>query len=127
MRKLLLLFTELVALLTINFAMVSGASAVDIFPTCPSSGGPNICKDVKSSPAQDPVIVAIKAVMEIIAFIAGAAAVILIIVSAIRFITSGGDSNAVSAAKGTLVNALIGIAIVVLAQAIVVFVLDNIK
>jgi uncharacterized ferredoxin-like protein len=61
-----------------------------------------------------------------IALIAGAAAIILLIVGAIRFITSGGDSNAVSSAKGTIVNALIGLAIIVFSASIITFVVDRI-
>ncbi len=107
--------------------------AVDIFPTCNSSNPASnsvVCKDINTFNGQahktNPIITLIKAIMEIVSFIAGAAAIILIVVSALRFITSGGDPNSVSGAKSTLFNALIGLAVTLLAQIIIVFVLDNI-
>ncbi len=61
----------------------------------------------------------VKVVVQIISYVAGAVAVIMIIVSGFNYITSGGDSNKVAAAKNTLIYAVIGIAIAVLAQVIV--------
>jgi hypothetical protein len=62
----------------------------------------------------------------IIALIAGAAAVILVVVGAIRLITSGGDAQSVKNARGTIINALVGLAIIVLAASIISFVLGKI-
>jgi hypothetical protein len=64
-------------------------------------------------------------VVTILSIIAGAAAIIMIVISALRFITSGGDSNKVSSAKSALIYAIIGIAVAALAQIIVHFVLYN--
>jgi len=61
----------------------------------------------------------VKVVVQIISFIAGAVAVIMIIISGFNYITSGGDSNKVAAAKNTLIYAVIGIAVAVLAQVII--------
>ena len=63
-------------------------------------------------------------IVQIISIVAGILAVIMIIVAGIRFVTSGGDSNAVSSAKTSLVYALIGIAVAALAQVFVHFVLS---
>ncbi len=68
---------------------------------------------------------ALSAAVDILSIIAGAAAVIMIVVSGMRYITSGGDSNKVSSAKNALVYALIGVAIAALAQLFVHFVLYN--
>lgn len=65
----------------------------------------------------------LKGVVSIISYIAGIIAVIMVIISGIRFVTSGGDSNAVSSAKTALVYALIGIAVAILAQVLVHFVI----
>jgi hypothetical protein len=65
-------------------------------------------------------------IVNIISFIAGIAAVILIVVAGVKFITSGGDSNGVASARNTLVYALIGLAVVALAQVIVHFVLQGV-
>jgi hypothetical protein len=62
-------------------------------------------------------------IVTILSIVAGGIAVIMIVVSALRFITSGGDSNKVSSAKSALIYALIGVAIAALAQFLVHFVL----
>ncbi|GAC1500702.1 MAG: hypothetical protein NVS1B10_04480 [Candidatus Saccharimonadales bacterium] len=61
----------------------------------------------------------------IISYFAGVVAVVLILISGLRYITSGGDSAKVSSAKNTLVNTLIGIAVVILAREIIFFALGN--
>lgn len=55
----------------------------------------------------------------------GVIAVIMIIVGGLRYITSGGDSGKVSAAKTTIIYALVGLVVVALAQLIVRFVLNQ--
>lgn len=55
--------------------------------------------------------------------VAGAIAVIIIIVGGIRYITSTGDSARIKAAKDTILYAVIGLVVVILARAIVAYVL----
>jgi hypothetical protein len=61
----------------------------------------------------------IRTAINIVSYIIGIAAVIMIIISAIKFTTSGGDSNSVSSAKSTLIWAIVGLVVAVLAQVIV--------
>ena len=49
----------------------------------------------------------------------------MIIYGGFRYITSGGDSGKVTGAKNTIIYAVIGLVIVVLAQVIVKFILDK--
>jgi hypothetical protein len=65
-------------------------------------------------------------VINIFSLVVGVVAVIMIIVGGFRYITSGGDSNNVSAAKNTILYAIIGLVIVALAQFIVRFVLERV-
>lgn len=65
---------------------------------------------------------AVSAAVEILSIVAGIIAVIMLIISGFRYITSGGESGRVAAAKNTLIYALVGIAIVALAQFLVHFV-----
>lgn len=67
----------------------------------------------------------IKAVLYILSALAGIAAVIMIIVSGLRYITSGGDAQAVSGAKRSLIYAIVGLVVVAVAQILVKFVLSN--
>jgi hypothetical protein len=63
----------------------------------------------------------IKSVVTLLSTLIGVAAVIMIIFAGFRYITSGGDSNRVSSAKSTIIYAVIGLVIAVLAQVIVNF------
>ena len=65
----------------------------------------------------------LKAIVNILSAIVGVAAVIMIIVGGFRYITSGGDANAVSGAKKTVIYAVVGLVLVAMAQFIVHFVI----
>jgi hypothetical protein len=67
----------------------------------------------------------INAVVSIISIIAGIVAVIMIILAGFKYITSAGDTGKVSSAKTSLIYALVGVAIVALAQFLVHFVITN--
>lgn len=64
-------------------------------------------------------------IVNIFSAIVGVIAVIMIIVGGLRYITSGGDSSRVGAAKTTILYALVGLVVVALAQLIVHFVLNQ--
>ena len=65
-----------------------------------------------------------KTVANVLLFIIGAVAVIMLIIGGIRYTVSQGDSSAVQSAKNTILYAIIGIVVAVLAFAIVNFVID---
>lgn len=67
----------------------------------------------------------IKTVINVFSVIVGAVSVVMIIFGGFRYITSGGDSNGVSAAKNTILYAIVGLVIVAFAQIIVQFVLQR--
>lgn len=64
-------------------------------------------------------------VTNILLFLIGAIAVIMLVIGGIRYTTSNGDSNQVTAAKNTIMYAIIGIIVAILAFAIVNFVISN--
>jgi hypothetical protein len=73
-------------------------------------------------------------ITNIIAYVAGAAAIIVIIVGAIRFITSGSDTSVGSRidddvlnAKRSISYALIGLAIVVLAKTLITYFIKRVS
>lgn len=68
----------------------------------------------------------ITSITNILLFVVGALAVIMIIIGGFRYATSGGDSKAVSAAKNTILYAIVGLVIAFLAFAAVNFVLSAI-
>lgn len=58
-------------------------------------------------------------------FFAGIAAVIIIIVGGLRFVTSEGDSNSTNRAKHTVIYASIGLVVVASSYALINFILDQ--
>ena len=61
----------------------------------------------------------------LIAYIAGIGAMIVMVVGGLMYILSSGDAQKISAAKNTVLYALIGLVIVVAAQGIIIFVLNR--
>ena len=66
----------------------------------------------------------IKTIVNVILYILGAVAVLMIVLGGIRYTTSGGDSTGVTNAKNTIIYAVVGLVIAIMAFAIVNFVLD---
>lgn len=64
-------------------------------------------------------------IVNILLFIIGAIAVIMLVYGGIRYVLSGGDASAVTAAKNTILYAIVGIIVAVLAYAIVQFVVNS--
>jgi hypothetical protein len=57
----------------------------------------------------------------IVAYVAGLAAIIVIIYSGIKYITSNGDSNKIANARSTLTSALIGLLVIALSASLLAF------
>lgn len=68
----------------------------------------------------------VRVAVNILSILVGVAAVIMIIIGGLKYITSNGDSNAISSAKNTIIYAIVGLVIVATAQFIVQFVLNKI-
>lgn len=81
----------------------------------PDSGAPKTLGDT------------IKTIINILSAAVGVIAVIMIIVGGLRFVTSGGNAEAVKSARSTLLYAVIGLVVVALAQVIVHYVLFQTK
>lgn len=84
---------------------------------------------VCSAPTSDPLTgtngVIVKAT-NIIALAAGVAAVIIMILAGFAYITSSGDSSKTARARDTIIFAAVGIAVVALSRAIVMFIVSRI-
>lgn len=64
-------------------------------------------------------------IVNVLLYIIGAISVIMLIYGGIRYTISGGDTAAVTAAKNTILYAIVGVIVAVLAYAIVNFVLGS--
>lgn len=67
----------------------------------------------------------VKNIVNALLYILGAVAVLMIVIGGIKYTTSNGDSSAVSGAKNTILYAVIGLVVAMLAYAIVNFVISN--
>lgn len=67
----------------------------------------------------------ISTIINIVSIVVGLVAVIMIIIGGFKYITSNGDSGAVSSAKNTILYAIVGLVVVALAQIIVRFVVGR--
>ena len=67
----------------------------------------------------------INKIANIFALVTGVAAVILIIIGGFEYVRSGGDSSKISKAKNTILFAIIGLVIVVLARSIVALMINK--
>ncbi len=115
-----------------TFAVVLGVAA--FVPGTALAAGPldpaigAVCEGVNKSGSNcqegsDDLTQVMRTVLTIMSIVAGTLAVIMIVFSGMRYVTSGGDSNGVAAAKRTLIYAIVGLVVVALAQFIVQFVL----
>jgi hypothetical protein len=69
----------------------------------------------------------LKGVLNLLTVIAGIIAVIMVVISGMKYTTSGGDPQAVSSAKRTLIYALVGVVVVAMSQFMVHFILAKTK
>ena len=66
-----------------------------------------------------------KTISNVMLFLIGAISVIMLIIGGLRYVVSGGDSTAVQNAKNTILYAIVGIIVALLAYAVVNFVITS--
>lgn len=107
-------------------AMVSAAGSPQQ-SACEAVGGTFSGGKCSSSPSNGVDVNKIIGVaLNLLSVVAGIAAVIMIIISGLRYITSGGDPQGVSGAKNTLIYAIVGLVIVAMSQFIVLFIVNKV-
>ena len=110
----------------------AAALAADLAPSCddPAIKKSSTCQDLNENQTPEdnelygPNGVLTKAAA-IIAWIGGVAAVIMIILGGFTFITGSSDPNTLSAAKKTVLYAVVGLIVMVLPSVIIRFVLSK--
>ena len=119
MKRIGLIIGILFGITVVGVAVSPVASAVYIYQACKPGDTSVVCQAKNETGAEDLV----KNIINILLTVASVVAVIMIIVGGIRYATSNGDSTQVSAAKNTIMYAVIGLVIAIFAYAIVNFVL----
>jgi hypothetical protein len=121
-RTLLLSALAVTGLLVAPVAVTAGTAAA----VCNKDSTPKQCiedgSNIKTGGGSATLSEQIKAVVNVLLFILGAIAVIMIVVGGVRYTISNGESGAITGAKNTILYAVIGLIVAMLAYAIVNFV-----
>ncbi len=101
------------------FAVPTASAAINVFNPDACKGNTTVCPDKKGN---GDIFVTIKNIINVLLYLAGAIAVIVIVVGGLTYATSGGDQGKVKQAKDTILYAVIGLIVATIAYAIVNFV-----
>ncbi len=103
---------------------VTYAAAIDAQQqVCEGSGGKWAGGTCTGNSKQDNLTPIITTIVNVLIFIVATLAVIMIIVGALRYVTSAGNATSVKSAKDTILYSVVGLVIAILAYAIVNFVI----
>lgn len=89
----------------------------------------SLCQGRPANPSNNPLTGPtglIRGIANIVAIGAGIAAVIIIIVAGLKYVTSGGDAAKAKSAKETIVSAVIGLIVIAVAAELVGFVISRV-
>lgn len=117
MKKLIGVLVAVVAMVGIVGVMPSVVSADAVGSAMDglnAAGGNNDNRTLQGS---------FQSIVNMLLFLIGAVAVIMIIIGGFKYVTANGDSSAITSAKNTILYSVIGIVVAIMAYAIVNFVL----
>jgi len=124
---LLALVASVLLLTPVHRALAATGNNVDDVCTVQGASTSTFCQS--KSKGDNPIAGpngAINRAVTIFSIIAGVAAIIIIVIGALQYVLSGGESSNVDKAKNTILYALVGLVIIVIAQAIIRFVLSKV-
>ncbi len=119
MNRLKSIIAAAMVVTSLSFLPATTAFAADANPSKDISSGVSAIGGGDAN--QGDLNTAIKAVVNVLLYLLGAIAVIMIIIGGIRYATSNGDSAQLQSAKNTILYAVIGVVIALIAYAIVNF------
>jgi hypothetical protein len=117
----------LAAIVTVSVVAISlGAPAIalDPFPPCTAGATSSVCT-AQNDKLFGPNSIWTR-ILDTFTFVIGSISVLVIIIGGIRYVTSGGDQAGITSAKNTILYAVIGVIIAMMAYGIVHFVVSNI-
>lgn len=133
-RLLTLLMFTLSTMLFTPALTLSVSAQTDVFnKICSETPSAEVCQEkerTKSDTASNNSIFGpngiLTRVARILALAVGIASVIMVIIGGLKFVASTGDSAKAKSARDTIIYALVGLFVAILAQSIIVFVLQKI-
>lgn len=125
MQKISKLITRGLVVMALVFSAVTLLNPAQVYAGSPRDAvSEGVVGAGGGSPNQGAIEKGIKNIVNVLLYILGAIAVIMIVIGGIKYTTSNGDSAAVTSAKNTILYAVIGLIVAILAFAIVNFVLS---
>lgn len=120
---------RILSMAVVAATMVGGLAAVPALPVeagctgvnCVSTGADQVNTGGGSASSLDQ---GLQTVVNILLFLIGAVAVIMIVIGGIKFTTSNGNAEQTKSAKNTILYAIIGLVVAILAYAAVDFVIE---
>jgi uncharacterized membrane protein YjgN (DUF898 family) len=127
MKQVTTMLKTIVTSLAVVAAVALPAGAVSPQQTlCQGSGGTWTGTKCETDASQPQVVTTFRTISNLLLFILGAIAVVMVIVGGIRYATSNGEQAQVTSAKNTIMYAIIGLVVAFIAYAIVNFVTSQI-
>jgi hypothetical protein len=131
-RRIHLLFAGLFTAFIVGSASSVALAAFDpLAEVCENRSGATVCqeKDNKQTSTDNslygPNGIIVK-IVNILAFVIGIAAVIVIIIAGIQYMVSTGDSTKVNNAKNAILYAIVGLVVAVLSRWVILFTIGKI-
>jgi len=137
MRRLMLLLGLVFCLILPATAMASASSYDPLSGACDTAKDSKVANKAaqnssacdKSVDGKDPITGPngiLHKITVFVAMIAGIAAVIMMLVGAIQYVTSNGDAQQAADARGTIISGLVGLAVVAASGGILIFVINKV-
>ena len=123
MKKMLIRIAPAVAMLALAVILVAGPSVLAFDGTI--QGGANAARGTDQSSNLFGNSGVFQTITNVLLYVLGAISVIMIIIGGLRYVVSGGNSANVTAAKNTILYAIVGVIIAILSYAIINFVLGS--
>lgn len=119
--KFVLVLGAFAALLSIPLFTGETVQAQAIDAACSANPGSAICSGGSGASVESVVQI----VVNILLFIVGIISVVMIIIGGVRYATSAGNASSVTAAKNTILYAVVGLVVAIAAYAIVEWIVNQ--
>jgi hypothetical protein len=118
---------QAMAITVIGFSL-AGMAALPVSAGTAGNAKAEVCEGVNlgggsCNANSNELTTVIEVIVNVLSIIGAVAAVIVLILGGLKYITSNGESSSIASAKTTIIYAIVGLVVIALAQAVVRFVL----
>ncbi len=117
-----IILTSIGVMILAATAITSPTLAVDVFGGCSGQSDSSVCQAAGTDDAGN----LMANIVQILLFLLGAVAVIVIIIAGFNYVTANGDANRIQKSKNILLYAVVGLVVAIFAYAIVDFVVSEV-